>query len=103
MSAAVLITLLLFGAIGSIAAGLAFALARARVVNEGEDDPRMRLVAQLLLLFGASCTYSAVGFAGVLAFGGVLAWFSYMLSAQQLEVFRISRWERRFATHVKQP
>jgi hypothetical protein len=103
MTFAVLSTLLLFGGLSSIASGVAYAVARARVVNEAEQDARMRLVAASLLLFGAASTYAAVGLSGVVAYAGVLAWFSYMLSARQLDVVSIRPPERRFATHVSQP
>jgi fatty acid desaturase len=82
---------MLFAAIGFAGAGVAWAVARAREMNEGESDFGMRTVTTLLLLFGAACTVVAAGFIGVLAYGGVIAWFSYVCAAHRLGIFRIQQ------------
>ena len=89
MSDPIAITLMLFAAIAFAGAGVAWAVARAREVNEAQSDFGMRTVTTLLLLFGAACTMVAAGLIGVLAYGGVIAWFSYVCAAHRLGVFRI--------------
>jgi hypothetical protein len=87
--AAIILTLMFFAAIGFAGAGVAFAVGRAREISEAEIDVGMRAVTLLLFAFGAVCTYVAVGFAGVLAFGGVVSWTSYIFSAQRVGVFQL--------------
>ena len=91
MSQTIVLTLMLFASAGFAAAGLAFAVARARELAEAETDFGMRAVSLLLLAFGAVCTIVAVGLTGVFAFGGVIAWASYVFSAQRIGVFEIRR------------
>ena len=89
MSATIVLTLMLFAAIGFAGAGVAFAVGRAREVSEAEIDIGMRAVTIMLFGFGAVCTYVAVGFTGIFAFGGVVAWASYIFSAQRVGVFQL--------------
>lgn len=84
-----LITLMLFAVIGYAGAGIAFAVGRAHELEECETDFGMRAVAIMLLAFGAACTFVAIGLTGVLAFGGVVAWSSYMFAAQRVGVFQL--------------
>lgn len=89
MSAVIVSTLMFFAAVGFAAAGVAFAVARARELSEAEVDVGMRAVTVMLLGFASVCTYVAVGFNGVPAFGGVVAWASYIFSAQRVGVFQL--------------
>jgi hypothetical protein len=89
VSYAIVITLLFFSAIGSAGAGVAYAVGRARELTEWEIDVGMRAVTLLLFCFGAACSFVAVGLTGVFAFGGIIAWYSYVLAAHRLGVFRI--------------
>lgn len=89
MAAAVKIALLVFAALGFAGAGAALAVGRLRQLNDGEADIGMRTLALVLALFSAICTVSATGYSGVLAFGGVIAWCSYVLCAQHVGVFTI--------------
>lgn len=91
MSQAIMITLLFFAAIGFAGAGVAFAVGRAREVMEAETDIGMRAVTVLLLTFGVVCALVAVGLSGVFAFGGVIAWASYVFAAQRVGVFEVER------------
>lgn len=91
MSLAIVITLMLFGALGFAAAGVSYAVARARELAEAETDLGMRAVTVLLLVFGSVCTLVAIGVTGVFAFGGVISWASYVISAQRVGVFQIQR------------
>lgn len=87
MSQAVVIMLMLFATVGFAGAGVSYAVARARELADGESDIGMRAVALLLLLFAAFCTFVALSFSAIFAFGGVVTWFSYMVSAQRVGVF----------------
>jgi nitrogen fixation/metabolism regulation signal transduction histidine kinase len=89
VSQAVVIMLMLFATVGFAGAGVAYAVARAREQEEAESDLGMRAVAMLLLVFAAVCTFVALGFSAIFAFGGVISWFSYMVSAQRVGVFRL--------------
>ena len=89
MSQFVSITLLMFAAIGFTGAGVSYAVARAREMEDGLTDVGMRCVGVLLLSFGGACAFASSGLSGVLAYGGVVAWVSYVFSAQRLGVFRI--------------
>jgi hypothetical protein len=85
----VVITLMLFALVGFAGAGIALAVGRAHELEECETDFGMRAVAVMLLAFGAVCTFVAIGMAGVFAFGGVVAWASYMFAAQRVGVFQL--------------
>lgn len=89
MTTGLRIVLLLFAVVGFTAAGASLAVARNRFVCERENDLGMLAVSIMLLLFAALCTAVAVGFSGVLAFGGVLLWASYVAAAQRVGLFRI--------------
>jgi hypothetical protein len=83
------VALLMFAALGFIGAGAALAIGRLHDLDSGETDLGMRALACVLALFSAICTVSAAGYLGVAAFGGVIAWCSYVLWAQRVGVFRI--------------
>jgi hypothetical protein len=83
------IVLLLFAALGFGGAGSALAVARYRQLSDGELDMGMVGVAIMLSLFGVLCTVVGAGWLGVLAFGGVVIWASYVFMAQQMGLFRI--------------
>jgi hypothetical protein len=92
---AVKIVLLVFAALGFAGAGAALAIGRLRELNEGDADVGMRALAFVLCVFSGACTISASGFLGVAAFGGVIIWSSYVLSAQHVGVFRIEYFKPR--------
>jgi hypothetical protein len=81
--------LLLFAAVGFGAAGAALAVARYRLLGDGEHDYGLAAIAFLLGLFATLCTVAAGGLAGILAFGGVIVWASYLLTGQRLGLFTI--------------
>ncbi|NIU74951.1 MAG: hypothetical protein GWN71_15610 [Gammaproteobacteria bacterium] len=81
--------LLVFALVGFAGAGAALAVARYRLVTEGERDLGLGGIAVMFLTFGALCTVAASGLFGVLAFGGVVLWASYVLMARRLGLFRI--------------
>lgn len=81
--------LLVFALFGFAGAGASIAVARYRRMADGERDLGMIGVAGMLSLFGALCTLVGAGLAGILAFGGVMLWASYLFMAQHLGLFRI--------------
>ncbi|MFO7894626.1 MAG: hypothetical protein R6U63_12895 [Longimicrobiales bacterium] len=81
--------LLLFALAGFAGAGAALAVARYRFIAEGERDLGLGGIAGMFLIFGALCTVAASGLFGVLAFGGVAVWASYLIMAQRLGLFTI--------------
>lgn len=81
--------LLLFALVGFAGAGAALAVARSRFIAEGERDLGLGGIAAMFAIFGALCTLAASGLFGVLAFGGVAVWASYLLTAQQLGLLTI--------------
>jgi hypothetical protein len=83
------IMLLLFALVGFAGAGAALAMARYRLLGEGERDLGLGGIAAMFLAFGTLCTVAASGLFGVLAFGGVVVWASYLFMAQRLGLFRI--------------
>ena len=89
MVSAVKIALLIFAALGFAGAGAALAVGRLRQLADGGADLGMRALAFVLTLFSAICTISAAGYVGILAFGGVIVWCSYVLCAQRVGVFTI--------------
>lgn len=89
------IALLLFAALGFVGAGAALAVGRLHDLDRGDADLGMRVLAFVLAAFGAMCTASAAGFVGVVAFGGVIVWCSYVLWAQRVGVFRIEYFKPR--------
>ena len=95
MISVVKVALLLFAGLGFVGVGAAWAVGRARELQEGENDLGMRALACALAMFSAACTMTAVGLVGVLAFGGVVVWCSYVICAQHVGVFRIETAEPR--------
>lgn len=89
MSGFVVVALLLLAAPAFAGAGLAFAVSRGRELADGKIDPGMRAVAILLLTFAAICTFVSAGFTAIFAFGGIIAWSSYIFSAQRAGVFKV--------------
>nr|PZN89137.1 MAG: hypothetical protein DIU52_14990 [bacterium] len=89
------IVLLIFALVGYGGAGASLAVVRYRRLSEGERDVGMIAVAVMLFAFGALCTLVGVGSAGILAFGGVALWASYVLMAQHMGLFTIERRGRR--------
>lgn len=83
------VVLLLFALVGYAGAGAALAVARFRWLNGRERDPGMLGVAAMLGAFGALCTAVGTGLAGVLAFGAVAVWASYLFMARRMGMFRI--------------
>jgi hypothetical protein len=81
--------LLMFALVGFAGAGVALAVARQRTLQQAERDIGMISVAAMLSGFGALCTAVATGLVGVLAFGGVAVWASYVLMAQHLGLFEV--------------
>jgi hypothetical protein len=81
--------LLLFALVGFAGAGAAVAVARHRFIAEGQKDLGLWGIAGMFFIFGALCTLAASGLFGVLAFGGVAVWASYLLMAQRLGLFTI--------------
>lgn len=83
------IMLLTFALVGFAGAGAALAVARYRFLGEGERDLGLGGIAAMFLTFAALCTVAASGLFGVLAFGGVAVWASYLIMAQRLGLFSI--------------
>ncbi len=81
--------LLLIALVACAAGGAALAALRARSLHEGRTDHAMISVAVALLAVGALCTAAGGGLIGVLAFGGVSVWASYIATAQRLGIFRV--------------
>lgn len=83
------VVLLVFALIGFAGTGASLAVGRYRHLMDGERDLGMLGVASMLFVFGALCTAVGTGLTGVLAFGGVALWASYVLMAQHLGIFRV--------------
>lgn len=83
------IVLLIFAVVGYAGAGASLAVSRQRKLADGARDLGMLGVAVMLFLFAMLCTVVAVGALGVLAFGGVVLWASYLFMAQRVGLFRI--------------
>lgn len=81
--------LLMFALVGFAGAGAALAMARFRWVSEAERDLGLFGIAGMFLLFAALCTTAATGLSGVLAFGGVAVWASYLIMGQRVGLFSI--------------
>jgi hypothetical protein len=81
--------LLMFGALGFAGTGIGLAVARSRYDRDDEMDSGMLGVSGLLFVFGSVCTAIGTGLAGVPAFGGVIVWAAYVVSAQRLGLFEI--------------
>ncbi len=89
MTAGLHLVLLVFAVIGFAGAGAALAVARGRYVNDGEHDAGMIGVAVMMFAFGSLCTMVGSGLLGVVAFGGVMLWAGYVVTAQRVGLFRI--------------
>ena len=89
MIALVKIALLVFAALGFAGTGAAVAVGRLRELQEGNPDLGMRGLAMVLGSFSAACTISATGFLGIIAFGAVVTWASYVFCAHRIGVFSI--------------
>ena len=83
------LVLLVFALIGFGGAGASLAVGRYRHLMDGERDLGMFGVACMLFVFGALCTAVGTGLLGVLAFGAVALWASYVLMAQHLGIFHL--------------
>ena len=81
--------LLVFAFVGFAGAGAALAVARERLLADGERDAGLMAITFMFALFGALCTTAASGLFGVVAFGGVVIWGSYLLMARRLGLLRI--------------
>jgi formate hydrogenlyase subunit 3/multisubunit Na+/H+ antiporter MnhD subunit len=81
--------LLLFALVGFTGAGASIAVSRHRDLTDGESDMGMLAVAVMLFIFGALCTVVATGLVGVLAFGGISLWVSYVATAQRIGLFTV--------------
>lgn len=81
--------LLLFALVGFAGAGGALAMARHRGWLDGRRDVGLLGIAAMFVTFGVLCTLAASGLFGVLAFGGVVLWASYLLTAQRVGLFSI--------------
>lgn len=81
--------LLVFALVGFAGAGAALAVARYRLMSEGERDLGLAGISLMFLSFGALCTIAASGLFGVMAFGGVTVWASYVLMARRLGLLKI--------------
>ncbi len=89
MTAGLRLILLLFAAVGFTGAGAALAVARHRHVNDNEHDFGMLAVAFMLAVFGVLCTVVGAGPSGVLAFGVLALWVSYVATAQRVGLFQV--------------
>lgn len=83
------VVLLLFAVVGFAGAGASLAVARFRMLTDGERDVGMMGVAGMLLAFGSLCAMVGVGISGVLACGAVVLWASYLFMAQNMGMLRI--------------
>jgi hypothetical protein len=81
--------LFVFATVGFGAAGAAIAVARFRLLGDGERDLGIAAIAGLFFLFGALCTIAASGLAGVFGFGIVVVWGAYLIMGQRLGLFSI--------------
>jgi threonine/homoserine efflux transporter RhtA len=89
MTAWIRIGLLLIALVTFAAGGAALGVVRMRRLHDGRTDWSMLSVAGALTSVGALCTAAATGFLGILAFGGVTVWASYILAAQRIGLFRV--------------
>ncbi len=81
--------LLVFAFVGFAGAGAALAVARERLLTDGDRDAGLVAITFMFTLFGALCTLAASGPFGVVAFGGVVVGGSYLLMARRLGLLRI--------------
>lgn len=102
MTGGLRLILLLFAAVGFTGAGAALAVARHRRVSDSEHDFGMLAVACMLAVFGALCTAVGGGLSGVLAFGGIVLWVSYVATAQRVGLFQVQS-SRMEETAIEEP
>jgi hypothetical protein len=101
MPFAIRIVLLLLALVTYAAGGAALAAVRTRAMA-GRRDIGMSAVAASLIAVGALCTTAGAGPLGVLAFGAVTVWASYIVTAQRLGVFRVQTRQTE-ATPLEEP
>jgi threonine/homoserine efflux transporter RhtA len=89
MTAGLQVILLVFAVVGFGGTGASLAVANRRRMADGERDAGMLGVAVMLFIFGTLCTVVGSGLVGVLAFGGVVTWVGYIVTAQRVGLFRI--------------
>lgn len=82
--------LLIFALVGFAGTGASLAIARQRQLSDGERDLGMIGVAGMLFVFGSLCTAVGVGLSGVFAFGGVVLWAAYVMTAERIGLFKVS-------------
>jgi threonine/homoserine efflux transporter RhtA len=89
MTAGLQIVLLGFATIGFAGTGASLAVANGRRRMDGERDAGMLAVAAMLFVFGSLCALASSGVLGVLAYGGVIGWVGYVVTAQRVGLFQI--------------
>ncbi len=82
--------LLVFALVGFAGTGASLAIARQRQLADGERDLGMVGVAAMLFVFGALCTAVGAGLSGILAFGGVVLWAAYVITADRIGMFKVA-------------
>lgn len=81
--------LLVFALVGYAGTGAALAVGRHRLMTEGERDLGLAGIGLMFGTFGALCTIAASGLVGVLAFGGITVFGTYLYMGQRLGMFEI--------------
>jgi threonine/homoserine efflux transporter RhtA len=89
MTAGLQMVLLGFAMVGFAGTGASLAVAQGRRRLDGDRDAGMLGVAAMLFVFGSLCTVAGSGVLGVLAFGGVVLWVGYVVTAQRVGLFEI--------------
>jgi threonine/homoserine efflux transporter RhtA len=89
MTAGLQLVLLGFATVGFAGTGASLAVAQGRRRVDGDRDAGMLGVAAMLFVFGTLCTVAGSGLVGVLAFGGVVVWVGYVVTAQRVGLFQI--------------
>lgn len=89
ITTALRLVLLSFALVGYAGAGSSLAVIRQRWLTDGETDWGMAGVAVLLATFASLCTGLGVGLSGVLAFGALAVWVSYVFMAQHIGLFQV--------------
>ena len=100
MTPTVKIALLVFAAAGFAGVGGSLAVARLHELQQGDSDLGMRAVAVVLTFFSGMCLVPVAGYLGVIAVGGVVSWFSYVLCAQRIGMFSIELYKPRAGAHA---
>lgn len=89
MTAGLQMVLLGFAMVGFAGTGASLAVAQGRRKLDGDRDAGMLGVAAMLFVFGSLCTVAGSGVLGVLAFGSVVLWVGYVVTAQRVGLFEI--------------